>query len=286
MRALPIAAALALAACTSATGRPPPSLALDPFYTQYVDADGIAVTSSAIVPGETLVRARGLIEGMLSYRPDLQAEIVRRGTRVAIMAESETTTDLPEQRHWKKPSRDDPRLTRCELIHYDERIGALTDRDYWDFRARGMSGKLTSAGAEDLLGLVSSRYYGETIFVHEFSHNVLAAIRKVDRPLYGRIEAAYEAAQAEGRWHNEYALTSVDEYWAEGSQFWFNSNRLAVMDGQRVLDHDDLARYDPALYAVLGEAYGDNHQLAGDPFYRHPARVPPGPIPENTAEVC
>ena len=58
------------------------------------------------------------------------------------------------------------------------------------------------------------------------------------------------------------------------------------MDGRQVLNHDDLAAYDPALYSVLGEAYGPHHQLKSDPFYMHPARVPPGPIPENTAEVC
>ena len=43
-----------------------------------------------------------------------------------------------------------------------------------------MAGPLTSGAAEDLLGLRSSRFWGETIFVHEFSHNVLAAIRAVD----------------------------------------------------------------------------------------------------------
>ena len=41
-----------------------------------------------------------------------------------------------------------------------------------------------------------------------------------------------------------------------------------------------------SLYAVLGRAYGTRHRLTGDPFYESPARVPPGPIPRNTAEVC
>ncbi|QWC55786.1 glycoside hydrolase [Erythrobacter sp. 3-20A1M] len=277
---------LPVAACASAIGHPPRSLGLDPFYTQYLDAEGIPIVASSRVSRAALTDARDMVEGMLAFRPDLAAWLSKNGYRVAIMAESETTTDLPEQAHWTRPAKDDPRLTRCERKHYDERIGAMTDRQYWDSRARGMAGPLTSGAEEDILGKPSSRYYGETIFVHEFSHNVLAAIRAVDPALSRQIDAAYEAAQQADRWHNEYAMTSVDEYWAEGAQFWFNSNRLAVMDGRRVLNADDLKAYDPALYAALGKAFGDNHRLPADPFWMADARVPPGPIPENTAEVC
>ena len=100
------------------------------------------------------------------------------------------------------------------------------------------------------------------------------------------MEAAYAHALESDLWKDEYASTSVDEYWAEGTQFWFGSNKLAVFDGRQILSHADLAAYDPALYAALGEAYGPRHRLAGDPFWMSPARVPPGPIPRNTAEVC
>ena len=265
---------------------PPPALKADPFYAKYVDAAGVAVLSSARVPDAALIAARDIVRGMLAYRPDLAAAVVGMGTRVAIMAEDEFTTDLPEQRHWTRPTRDDPRLTRCERIHYDTRIGAMTDRAYWNARARGMGGVFTSGAAEDLLGQRSSRYFGETIFVHEFSHSILNAVEWRDPALFAAIMRAYRDALAAGRWKDEYASTTVAEYWAEGTQFWFNSNTLAAFDGRRILSDRDLKRYDPALYAVLGRVYGKRHRLPGDPFYRHPARVPAGPIPENTAEVC
>ncbi len=259
---------------------------LGSFYAQRRDADGIPVIGSAKVPKNALDTAAGLVRQMLAHRPALARWLSREGYRVAIMAESEATTDLPEQAHWTRPDRSDPRLTRCERIHYDERIGAMTDREYWNARARGMAGPLTSGAAEDLLGLKSSRYYGETIFVHEFSHDVLAAIRAVDPALSRQVDAAYAHALEAGLWRDEYASTSVDEYWAEGTQFWFDSNKLAAFNGRRILDHADLAAYDRALYAVLGAAYGTSHHLAGDPFWMSPARVPPGPPPLNTAEVC
>lgn len=275
-----------LAACAASPAAPPGSLALDPFYTRYADADGIPVVASGRVPVAALDAARQMIAGMLAHRPDLARWLHREGYRVAILGESEAITDLPENRGWTKPAPDDPRLTRCEKLHYAERIGALSDRDYWNARARGIGGQYAAAAEEDVLGYRSSRYYGETILVHEFAHNVLFAIQAVDPTLYARVEAAYAHAQASGLWHNEYALTTVQEYWAEGSQFWFDSNALVVVNGRRILNHEDLAQYDPQLYALLGEAYGDSHRLAGDPFWMSPARVPPGPIPENTAEVC
>ena len=223
---------------------------------------------------------------MLAARPDLHAFLVQQGYRVAVMAPDETTTDLPEQRGWTRPTRDDPRLTRCERIHYDERIGRLTDRQYWDARARGMAGPLTSAAAENLLAGPGDRYHGENIFVHEFAHDILAAIRAVDPALYGRIAQAYAAALQTGRWKNEYAATTIDEYWAVGTQFFFNSGRIVSVNGARILSHVDLAIYDTALSNVLHAAYGDRHQLTGDRFYLHPDRVPRTPVPENTAEVC
>ena len=139
---------------------------------------------------------------------------------------------------------------------------------------------------EDVLGLPVSRYFGETIFVHEFAHNVLFAIQGADPALYSKVEAAYANALANDLWFEEYTTTTIQEYWAEGTQFWFNSNRLQAFDGRQILDHSDLAAYDPHLFAVLAEAYGERHALKSDPFHMHPARTPPGPPPENTAEIC
>ena len=258
----------------------------DPFYTQHLDAVGIPVLASARAPETALTTARDIVVEMLATRPDLRAYLVQQGYRVAVMATDETTTDLPEQRGWTRPTKNDPRLTRCERIHYDERIGRLTDRQYWDMRARGMGGVLTSAAAENLLAGEHDRYHGQNIFVHEFSHDILAAIRAVDAPLYAQVRRAYAAALKAGKWKGEYASTTVDEYWAVGTQFWFNSGPIATFDSVRVLSDADLARYDPALAATLRAAYGERHRLAADRFWNSPARVPPGPLPKFTAEVC
>ncbi len=277
---------MVLTGCSAIT--PPPQRIADEgaFYTKHVSARGIPILSSGRVPDEALLAARDMASGMLAFRPEFARWLAANDYRIAIIAEEEALLDLPDKAHWTKPARDDPRLTRCELKHYDVRIGALSDRAYWDARARGIGGPRTVGSEEDVLGLYSTRYWGETIFVHEMAHNVLFAIEAVDPALHAAVEAAYADALANDLWLNEYATTTIQEYWAEGTQIWFNSNRLVMVDGRRILDHPDLEAYDPQLYSALGRAYGDRHRLKSDPFWMSPARVPPGPPPENTAEVC
>ena len=276
MRALAAAALLAsalpAAAVSPSVGAPPPALRVDPFYGKYLDAGGIPVIASARVPDAAVTAARDTVVAMLAARPDLRAELVRQGVRVGVMAEEESTTDLPEQRHWKKPVRSDSRLTLCEKKTF-ERIEAMSDREYWDERARGTGGRFTTVGAENLLAKPGSRYFGENILVHEFSHAILGATERVDRSLFAEVERAYAAARAAGRWARDYAETSVQEYWAEGTQFWFETNKLARLDGAEIVSRRDLRRYDPALYRVLQKAYGRRHRIAADPFHRHLARL-------------
>lgn len=284
MYQLIVGVALALATPGAVTA-PPAHLRTDSFYAKYLDAEGIPVLASARTPDRALLLARDIVQGMLARRPDIRRELIREGERVVVMAADEQTLDVPEQRDWKKPARDDPRLTVCERKHYDERIGRLSDRAYWNARARGMGGLLTTAAAENLLGASGDRYHGQNVFVHEFAHVILRAAKVADPALHARVERAYADAMARRAWTGEYAATTFEEYWAVGTQFWFESGRVVTFDGVRVLSPEDLRAYDPGLYAVLAEVY-DGHRLAGDVFWRHPDRVPPGPLPKFTAEVC
>jgi len=251
---------------------------LDPFYRQQADAAGVPVVASAQVPPEAVEIARRIVTAMTAHRPDIRRALTAAGVRVAVIGETEGTMDLPEYRHWAKPARDDPRLTACERDEYDVRIAPLTAAQYWNARTRGAGGNPVSVGAENLLARPGTRYFGENILVHEFSHAILAAVRRVDPDLYARVEAAFAAARAAGKWRGDYAAVTVDEYWAEGTQFWFETNMVSRLDDGTILGAADLARYDPALAAVLAEVYGAGHRIDGDPFHGHMARldVPPG----------
>jgi hypothetical protein len=244
----------------AAVGETPPALGLDPFYKKYVYALGIAVISSENVPDAALLVARDIVIHMLAKRPDIRDAMVRDKMRVIVMAESESTTDLPEQKNWKKPAKDDPRLTKGEQENYESRVGRLTDKEYWDRRARGMGGNPTSCAEENLLGYPGTRYFGENILVHEFAHGIMdIGIRRADPDLHEEIKSAYKEAMDRGLWKGHYASTNPNEYWAEGTQTWFWSNYEYVDGDQRVMSPDDLKHYDPKLYALLDRVYPDHH---------------------------
>lgn len=247
---------------------PPSTLSVDTFYKKYADAFGIPIVSSEKVPDDALLVARDIVNYMLVKRPDVRAALIKRGARVLVMAQTEMETDLPERRNWKKPSKDDPRLTPGERENYDKPggIASMSDREYWNRRARGMGGTVTSCAEENLLGYPGTRYYGENILVHEFSHNIMGALRTADTALYKEIGKAYEAAKAKGMYKGQYAINTVAEYWAEGTQWWFWSNFEFYDGNTRVQTPEDLKNYDPALYRILEQVYLDHHNPA-DVYY-------------------
>lgn len=266
------------AAETALLPPPPAALRLDPFYRQHLDAGGIPVVASERVPSAALEAARDIVTAMLAHRRDIRSDLVGRRVRVAVIGLEEGTMDLPEYRHWQKPERDDPRLTACERDEYDIRIAPLSRAQYWNARTRGTGGNPVSVGAENLLARPNTRFFGENILVHEFSHAVLASARRVDPELYRRLGSAFASATAGGKWRGDYAAVNVDEYWAEGTQFWFETNMISRLDDGTILSADDLRRYDPALAGLLEEVYGPRHRIAADRFHGHAARlnVPPG----------
>ena len=282
-RSLAVALAAALAAAPAGSSAPvrvgpvPEALRLDPFYAKHVDARGIAIVGSRKVPDEALLIARDIVLAQLARRGDIGRELVARGTRIGIIAPDEGMTDLPEHRHWKKPARDDPRLTACERDRY-ARIEALSDSDYWNRRSRGSGGYFTTVGAENLLAIPGSRYFGQNILVHEFAHAIFYALQRVDPALHARIRRAYDRARRERLWEGEYLAVTIDEYWAGGTQIWFETAMIARPRGAEILSARDLERHDPALYSALAAVYGSSHRIAADRFHRHPVRsaVPAG----------
>jgi hypothetical protein len=247
----------------------PESLPHDPFYRKYADALGIAILSSEKVPDAALLVARDIVIHMLAKRPDLRSAMVGQRMRVGVMAVSESTTDIPEHRDRKKPPPGDPRLTPGEKRGYETGTGiaVMSDKEYWDRRARGLGGNPTTCAEENLLGYPGTRYYGENIFVHEFSHAIMGiGVRTADPELFQRIQAAYRSAIAKGLYKGHYAETNANEYWAEGTQWWFWSNYEWFDGATRLQTPDDLKAYDPELYALLDRVYADHH-IPMDVYY-------------------
>ena len=216
---------------------PPVKLELDRFYKKYTDANGIPVISSAKVPDEALLRAAQVIDKIISALPsEVKDNMIEKGVKLAIMARYEGTTDIPEY----------------AFLAHDTAIN-------WDVRARGLGGTLelplTSCAEENVLCYQIDKYHAEDILVHEFAHTIhLVGIVPNNPGFNDMLQQMLDKALAEGKWHNTYAATNYEEYWAEGVQCWFNVNgEVEQSDGKHnhINTREELLVYDPDLHKLL-----------------------------------
>jgi hypothetical protein len=225
-----------------------------------VDADGIPVVSSERVPDDALLVARDIINSMLAARPDVRKAMIGRRWRTGVIAEIEMTMDIPEYSRLKRPN-----------APAGEPVNQL-DRDYHANRSRGLGGNPTTGAEENLLGYPGTRYFGEHIFVHEFSHAVMTGLRSADPELYAKIRVAYDSAMAAGKYRyadgrQHYATTNQNEYWAEGAQWWFFSNYGECFAGNiKVETPDEFRAYDPMLHDILSRVFS-THRIPMDVFH-------------------
>lgn len=210
---------------------------LDLFYKQWIDVEGLPVVASAKVNPYAVKEAAWLIRQMIGHRQDLLQALAENNVRFAVMAYDELTTQIPE--------------------HSD-----LEPRSYWDRRARGLGSTparpAVSCGEENLLNYPGDPYWNENILVHEFAHAIhQMGLNTVDPSFDDRLQAMFDAAVEKGLWKDTYAITNKAEYWAEGTQSWFDTNRANDDQHNHVDTRDKLKEYDPALAALLTEIFGD-----------------------------
>ena len=213
------------------------TLKLKPFYAKYVSACGVPVIASDKVSDYALLEAAYLIERMLVDRPDIAKAIVASKARMVIMGVDEFTTDIPE--------------------HSD-----LKPRGFWDKRARGLGATphrpATSCGEENLLRYKGDPYRTENILIHEFAHTIHhMGLNRIDKTFDRKLAAAYKAAMAKGLGKGKYASNNRAEYWAEGVQSWFDTNRPPDHDHNHVDTREELKAYDPALAKLVESIFGD-----------------------------
>ncbi|MBI1367934.1 MAG: hypothetical protein GC162_04695 [Planctomycetes bacterium] len=212
-------------------------LGLDPFYKKCLLDKGFPIVASEAVHDAALREAAYLIDHELDGRDDLRQALIDARVRFVIIGVNEYTTTIPEYSH-------------------------MTPAPYWDRRARGLgatpSNPIVTCGEENLLCLKGDPYGTENILIHEFGHAIHeVALAKVDPTFDRRLEETYEHAMKTGLWAGKYASTNRQEYWAEGVQSWFDTNRVNDHDHNYVHLRDQLKEYDPQLAALIEKELGD-----------------------------
>lgn len=230
---------------------PPNDRGLSPFYKKCVTVRGILILSSDKASDQALIAAADICDHLLEHADPKIAVTLSKRIRCAIMSPTEQTLDIPEHSDLQK---------------------AFPGTD-WNKRARGLGATperpVVSGAEENLLGLPGDRYKGECIWLHEFSHTVFDEGAVVVNPkLKQRLQTCFDSAIKKGLWQKTYAATNPSEYWAEGAQDYFDCNRSSdPPDGihNRIRTREQLKSYDPGLYGLLKDVFGNNPWRWKDP---------------------
>ena len=214
-------------------------LNLAPFYKKCLTPGGFAIVSSDKVSDFALCEAAYIVNSMLAGRDDVRQALIKNKVRLAVMAPTELTCDIPE--------------------HSD-----LTPPAYWNRRARGLGSTparpAVSCGEENVLALSGDPYSTESIVVHEFAHAIHdMGLTSVDPTFDPRLKAIFREAMDEGLWKGKYAATNHHEYWAEAVQSWFGTNRENDHDHNHVNTRDELKEYDPRIAKLVEETFPNNN---------------------------
>ncbi|MGO9113662.1 MAG: prolyl oligopeptidase family serine peptidase [Thermoguttaceae bacterium] len=222
------------------------------FYKKYLSICGISVAASADVANEALQRTYSIVTHMLAGRPDILETMAKAGTRLIIIGKDQVYTQMPEYRNARNPQ-------------------------YLNERVRGTGGfDVCSFGEENLLNLAADRYDDESIGVHEFSHTIDAALRRMDPEFCRRLNLNFTTAVAKGLWRKTYAGSNPAEYWAETVTMYFDCERANNWNHGPIISREQLKIYDPDQYAFIRQTF--NLKPENDWRYR-PLRTQPSIVP-------
>jgi hypothetical protein len=216
------------AGCDGIPSTVPGALGLDPFYAKYLDGYGTPVVSSAQVSDVALLRACRITGTMVSLRADVRQALAANHLHVAVLAEHEVTTNIPE---------------------YADLNTVFPGTEWNAIRAIGATHvRPVAAGDEqNLLCLPGDLYPGETALVPMLAHSLRdLGIVEVEPQFRSRIQSAYTSAMTSGLWTGSAAAADADTYWAVGAQVWFG-----VSVHQPVKTRAALVDYDSALATLL-----------------------------------
>lgn len=210
------------------------------FFSKVFYFHGIPIKSHAVVADEALFAAYDrlnlLLTNIIVHQPKVLSNLLSARVELHIIGRDQVTTDLPEWRQDKgKPLAEYNGLTR-------------------DQRTRGMGGRLTSCGEENLLKLEKDRYRGRDICLHEFSH----CLRNygISKEVRDRFKAQYRSSLEKGLWKGSYAGSNPDEYFAELTMWYFGTHGDLHMEGPKPGNGPEgLKRYDPDAFSLMDAFY-------------------------------
>ena len=204
---------------------------LDPFYRKTTSIDGIVIIGSDKVSDYAVLECASTLDHMLDGRTMALEALVKAKVRVGILAVTEYTMDIPENK----------RLGN----------GAYNDR-----RSRGLGSlPLATCGEENLLNLRHDPYSAENITIHEFSHTVASAHSACAPRVVQAPSRGIRPGDGGGVVCQKLCRHQRTGILGRGRAILVRLRRGPQR--RRKFDARQLKAYDPPLAALLTEVYGD-----------------------------
>jgi len=232
---------------------PPAKLNCDPFYKKYLNCRSLAILGSEKASDEAMYVANDTIRNMFTFRHDILKPMIDDGLRVIILAEGQSSKDVPECKTINQTSRyalflkPQPRLVvGQEFILSPEKEG---------------ENPLVKEFARAVVAIVAQRPVEPNFEKRRDKQQYeLYGVERVDTRFNEKLQKLYNQAMEKGLWKNTLAAKDHVEYFAEGVQSWFECNKESFdgrADGQHnhVNIRSELKQYDPNLAAFIEDTF-------------------------------
>ncbi|MCJ8508744.1 DUF4214 domain-containing protein [Rhizobium lemnae] len=223
------------------------------FYSKQITVFGIKILGSSKVDDLAMLAAAETVANMVNNNSGMIASLNGAGATIGVIDSTEKVTQLPE---------------------YANLNTQFPGTDWSQYRGLGGTSfiPMSSAGEENLLqftfGTLSGDPYGgtESILSHEFSHAIMNLWALPQSSFNSAIAAAYANAKQSGLWVGTYAITNSEEYFAELSQVWLESNPPGAVPGTHnsINLRSELLAYDPRGYELMRSIYRSDDWTPGD----------------------
>ena len=215
------------------------------FYKKYTTVVGIPIIASAKVDSRALTKAAAVTRKMLLGRQYKIAKYLKQyKSKIGIIGIKERTSQMPEARGRGSgiTKKNDKRLWAgvacCGTYRWDSK------KRKWLLYYRTAFGKEPNVRQ---LGYPSDRYAGESVVMHEFAHVIKTSVLMQEyKSVEAAIKKSYAAAKKKGKYKKAYAMTNTQEYFATGTNRWFNTSYRAKSGFPK--NREALKKYDPTLY--------------------------------------
>ena len=169
---------------------------------------------------------------MIGHRPDILQAMAQNAVRLSVVAYNERQSEIPE---------------------YNQ----VTPYFFTDVRSRASYCPIcltVTSNEENLLNYPGGSSPTTSVLIHEFAHALHeGGLNTLDPTFDHRLRTTYHMAMDKGLWQGGYAASNFSEYWAEGTQVWFNATEQNPVNTRSALK-----TYDPDLATLLTEVFGDS----------------------------